>query len=314
MLLTTALFSALLLFQTYDDGDNAGGTIKWLDDPAAAAEQARKTKKPIMFYVLGRSDDRDDDIERDQKRAMADKTVVGLSKRFICCKLSRSRHAELLKGLGGPREPQMYLVFADPAGKPIGDPVGSMAAGRADSLAQKLAAVFRVYRKALFEKELKATLEKTDAKPAEVKKALEQIDEFTILEADTAVIGVLKREGVDKATEKAGYALLARLSTKPAVEFLLERAADKDAGALKALSDVTPYAASWMIPSLEGEDPDLRAAVYQAMAKVTKYDKPKPSRFWEGKNQKAISDEIQKIKKHVENVSGKWRDRYEEYR
>lgn len=316
LLLTT--FAALLWFQSYGDSGDGGGKIRWLDDPKAAVDQAKKTHRPIIFYVLGRTDDRDDDIERDQKRALADPLVTELSKRFVCCKLSRSRHRDVLESLKLRSEYQMYMVFVRPGGGLI-DQLDGLGVSKKDTLAQKMAAVFRVYRKELFEKELKPVLAASDAKPADVKKALEMIDEYTIVDADRAVIDLLKREGVDKSTEKAGYGLLAKLSTKPAVDFLLEKAADKQAlgpktAALKVLGDCTPGGAELMLPALDGEDAELRLAVYQAVAKITRAKDVKQPRFWEGKNERAMSEEMQRIKKHVESVARKWRDRYEEYR
>lgn len=309
----TTIATVLSLLLCFQDSGDAGGKIKWIEDPKAAVEDAKKSARPILFYVLGRSDDRDDDIERDQKRAMADDTVVRLARRFVCCKLSRSRHRDVLEGLGLKSEYQMYMVFVRPDGTLI-DQLDGLGVAKTDTLQQKLAVVFRVYRKEYFNKELAPLLSEEKTKAAEIKKAFARIEEFTILDADAAIIALLKRPNVDKSILKSGQELLAALSTKPAVDYLLEAAGKGDEQAAKVLEKCTPGAAENMLPALDEDDEKLRLLVYTAVTKICRVKDAKPARFWEGKNEKVKADEIQRVKNLVEKVARRWKERYEEYR
>src|SRR5262245_13135806 len=89
-----ALAAADAVAQYSGPAKTGGATIKWSQDVAQAVEQARKTRLPLMFWVIGSSNDRAemDDVERDQVRAFGNPQVLELSKRFICCKMSRTRH------------------------------------------------------------------------------------------------------------------------------------------------------------------------------------------------------------------------------
>ena len=92
---------------------------------------------------------------------------------------------------------------------------------------------------------------------ADLKQALKVIDEFTILDADQTVVKLLERPGVNASIGKACYDVLATLSTKPAVEALLERAATEDKNALRVLPKCTPLAAEQMLDRLSLEAPEL---------------------------------------------------------
>ena len=52
--------------------------IPWRTEPQDAVREAKANKRPLMVYVLSSSRDRDDDIERDQRRRrIADRRAVG---------------------------------------------------------------------------------------------------------------------------------------------------------------------------------------------------------------------------------------------
>ncbi len=64
---------------------SAQSAISWMDDPKAGVEAAKKSKKPLMIYVLAGTKDRDEEIERGQKRSLADPRVVKMSKANARC-------------------------------------------------------------------------------------------------------------------------------------------------------------------------------------------------------------------------------------
>ena len=62
-------------------------TIQWRTDVPGAVASSKQTRLPIMFYVLGRNEDRDDKLDNAQKRAFTDPRVLRLSHRFITVRL-----------------------------------------------------------------------------------------------------------------------------------------------------------------------------------------------------------------------------------
>ena len=71
---------SVLIFAVLIGGVASGlaqsGGIRWQSDPQQAVAASQQTQLPLMCYLIGSSDDRDQRLERDQRRAMADPRVI----------------------------------------------------------------------------------------------------------------------------------------------------------------------------------------------------------------------------------------------
>jgi len=286
--------------------------IQWSRDAAQSVALARRTHRPLMFWVLGRSASRDHELEREQKRAFADSLVAEIGSRFVPVKLSRSRYHDVLEQWGLPANANLEIVFTTPDGEVI-DRLSPGGAAEPDSLARKMTLVFQHYRQGVYERELKEKLTAAPAADSEVKAALEFVNNLLILAADTDVIALLKRAPLSPELRGDVYQTLAVLSTPGSVDALLERAADDEAAA-SALGGCTPEAAERMLTVLEGDDPRLRLIVYRAVTRICRIPGARPDRFWEGRYERPKQDEVARVRAAVERTAQRWRKRYAEYR
>ncbi|MFO0839304.1 MAG: hypothetical protein U1D55_12370 [Phycisphaerae bacterium] len=307
--LLIAPFAASALGQ-YTVGNNR--SISWTLDATAAVAEAQRSERPMMFWVLSAEGDRVDDVERDQKRAFSDNTVVDLSTRFVPVRMSRSRYRDLLVRWGLSPSTNMEIVFTTPEGDKI-DTLSPGGSSNARSLAQKMALVYRQYRNQYFEKKIKPVFEDEEAKPQALQNGLKRIREMLTLDADQAVVKLLGREKLDAGVKTAALETLATLSTRPAVKELLSRAAD-DVKASKVLPTCTPMAAEQMLDVLDGDDAEMKLVIYEAVTKICRIPNVKPAKFWENAPDRAKSEELQRVKQQVGKVARAWRDQYEEYR
>jgi hypothetical protein len=288
------------------------GAIQWSQDVEQSIARAQQTRRPIMFWVLGRSDSRDKRVERDQQQAFRDPRVLELSSRFIPAKLSRSRYRDQLEKWNLSPKTNLEIVFATPDGDKI-DTLASAGVRQADVLARKMTLVFRYYRQVLFDQELKPKLEDESTSDEELEQALKLITELVILPADQSVIALLERPSLSGGTRRAVYDALATLSTSASVEALLAHARE-DEHAAGALRNCTPDAAEQMLPALEGDDAALQLAVYHAVTRICKLRDVKPDRFWNGRYQVVKQKEIDRVRREATAVAQRWRQRYAEYR
>lgn len=288
--------------------------IRWRTDVESAVAEAKKRNTPLMFYVKGstaRKGDDLDDLEDDQRKSFRDERCYSLSQRFICVQLSRTQHKDLIEKWGLRPNLQLYVVYVQPDGTRIDwqDPLG---VATADAFAQKMARVFTAHRNAIYDAEIKASLD-AKAPVADVNAALKRIREMTILSADKEVAALLDRTDLDDKTRQTVYDTLAHLSTRASVEALLAKVQSYDDPAAKALSACNPAGASFMLSALDREGP-LRIAAYNAITKACRIKSPKPARFWDGKNEKIKSEELDRVRRQAETVIKRWREQYEEYR
>lgn len=286
--------------------------ITWSNNIEQSVALAKQTRRPLMFWVLGRSDSRDHRVERDQKQAFRDPLVVEMSSRFITAKLSRSRYRDQLVKWNLSPKTNLEIVFVTPHGERI-DTLAPQGVRKADVLARKMALVYWHYRQVMFERELKPKLEDESASDEELKPVLRLIAEFLILSADQSVINLFERESLSVGLGGEAYETLAALSTPVSVKFLLEQAVEDDRAAA-ALSRGTPDAAEQMLPALDGKDPALRLAVYRAVTRICKLREVKTDRFWEGRYQTVKQKEIDRVRRLVTAAAQRWRERYAEYR
>jgi len=286
--------------------------IHWSLNVEEAVGQAQRTKRPLMFWVLGRSDSRDDRLERDQKRAFQDPLTVELSRRFVTVRLSRSRYRDLLEKWNLSPKTNLEIVFVTPAGEKI-DTLAPQGVANADALARKMTLVFQHYRRRLFEQEIRPKLGDEETAEPELRSALALIAEFLILSADQGVIKLLERGPLSASLRNEVYDTLAALSTPASVKALLERPTE-DESAAAALARCTPDAAEQMLPALEGEDPERRLRVYHAVTRICRIHAVKPDRFWQGRIESLKRNELERVRRIVTATAGRWRERYAEYR
>jgi len=282
------------------------GGIKWQTDPEEAVALAKKTQLPLMFYVLASSDDRDDKLETRQRKALADPRVIELSKRFVPVRLSRSRHRDLLKQIGLDQTANMEIAFTAPDGEALDRPLSAGGVANADSLAQKMGLVFNFHRQRVFDRELRPILENTDARPAELRTALERIREMTIVGADTSVAALLDRKGLDPKLASVCCDVLAHLSSKISVGKLLERSAAGDRDATEALGSCTPAAAEAMMEQLRDSGGSVRLDVYRAVGKICRIKSLKPDKWWTSAKDPLKEKEIERVTALAREASKRW--------
>lgn len=307
---------ALLTAKTFAQSDSGG--IKFLTDLNAAVEQARKTKKPLMIYVLSGTKDRDDDVERDQKKAFRDPGVVRVAQRFVAVRVSRSQNKELLEKLKLPGSANMMIAFATPGLETIGD-LSPMGITNADSFVQKMNLILKAYHGKIYNEELRKILEDPEAKPAALKDALKSVQQMAIAEADGAVVKLLDREGLPEDLAKLSIQILGELSTKAAVQKLIEfvDAEDKNplrADALKALEGANPTAVDPMLEALRPDDAEFKYDIYVAVCKICKISNKKDKKYFEKANAKLKGEEIDRVSAAARKFAEKWKDQNGESR
>lgn len=297
-------------------GQNKG--IPWIRDLEKGIALAKKTDRPLMFYVEGETRTTDDQrsYSDDIRKAFQNQQVLYATRNFVPVTVVRSR-GDLKKFFENLRVGEgvtQQIVFATPAGERIDD---FRAWDQPGSLAQKASLVFRGYRKQLFDAQIKPKLEDKKTTPTELKKALKQVEDFSIVEADQSLIGLLQNARLDAEAHKMALSALAECSTPAAVEFLLKQSVSPEksaAAALAALEKCTPGAAKEMLKAFNGDDAPLKLSAYKAMVKICKIPNPKPDKFWEGKADKPLADEEARVRKEVEKNADRWQKNYGQYR
>lgn len=306
---------ALLVPGSVAQNQGEGAALRWGVDLEQAIEQAKKSNRPLMLWVIRSSDRKEnsgENMERDQKRAFSDARVVELSKRFVLSKISASRYRDQLSKWHVREGASFDVLFVNPAGDLISD-LDPSGATKPDTLALKMSEAFRAWRDKLYAEKLKPAIEGEKGSPKDQKAALETIEDLTILSADSALITLIEKEGVDESVQSKAIDVLGKLSTKPGAVALLKRAA-ADTRAEKALHACQPNVAEELLEGIGGEDSAKHWLCYSALCKICKIQNAKPEKFWSGKNQKIKDDEIKRVKELATKAAVKWRERNEEYR
>jgi hypothetical protein len=288
-----------------------GRGIVWRTDVPAAIQTAQQTHLPLMFWILGRNEDRDNNLENEQKRAFADPLVLRRAQRFVTVRLSRSVHRDILEQLGISPSTTLEVAFATPDGKLI-DKLSASGVARPQSLAEKMRLVFNVYRQQLFTGQLQPLLEKQGAAFEEVRDALETIRNLNVTAADAAVIGLLERPGLDKRLVQPCLETLARLSTKAAVDKLVELTDKGNLQAGAALAQCTPGGAEHMLAHLVDKEGGVRLEVYEALVKVCEIKSRKVPRWWERAEPEQRQKEVDRVSELVRQCAGNWKEENDE--
>jgi hypothetical protein len=287
--------------------------IQWLSNINQGIGQAKRAGLPIMFYVSGSGRD-DGDIGDAQQVTFRDPLVGEIAReRFVAVRLARSTQTkELLAQLGTPTEYGNYIVFVTPEMKLLGQvQPGQVADARV--MAQQMTMAFRKFRTELFERDIKPILEDKEAKPANLTKALKHIQKLLITEADTSVVQFVKERELSNTVRKQAYDALAKLSTQNCAKALLE-AALNDKLAEKALGRCEDGVADALIPSLDAENFNEFVIAYESLVKICGLKGKKSRGFWNGKNQRLIDEELDRVEQAARAAAQNWRQRYEPYR
>ena len=202
--------------------------IQWSREVEKSVALAKQTRRPLMFWVLGRSASRNDDVERDQKRAFRDPLVVEISSRFVAVKLSRSRYRDVLEQWDLPPNANLEIVFTTPDGELI-DRLAPGGVAEPDAFARKMTLVFQHYRDVYYELELKEKLTGAETPENEIATTLRVVNELLILSAAGDVVALLERDTLSPALRKDVYETLAVLSTRATVDALLQHATEDEA-------------------------------------------------------------------------------------
>jgi hypothetical protein len=287
--------------------------INWNEDVEKGIAQAKKANKPIMFYVLGSSSNRDDRLEREQKRAFSNARVTRLANQFVTVKLANyQQRVDLLKKWGLPEHANQIIVFASPDGKMI-DQIGGWGVDK--SLAEKMELVLDKYRQELYEQDIRPKLEDAKTSPSELKAAIARVKELEIKQADKPLAEILKRERLDEGAARLIYDALAELSTDTSVAALIERATSADqkaaSAAKTALAKCNPAGAEFMLKTLAGDNKEARAVAYEAIAKICKLKNVKPPKFWENADERLQKEEIDSVTELVKKDAAAWKKRNE---
>lgn len=287
--------------------------IQWQTDVAKAMRLAQQRNVPLLFFVPGSGRNEDSDLEDAVQRTFRDAIVVQLvEQRFVPVRLVRSSDTRaLFAQLGLRPDFGLQVVFATPAGQPMEPPTG--AATAPETFRQKLVLIFRKHRADVFNRDLKPVLDDPNADEKRLLAALKMIEDFTLLEADQAVIALARRAGLSDKVRGRVWEVLAALSTRPAVEALLE-AATQDPKAAAALEKITPGAAEYLLDAIGGEDAQRHLIAYRAAARAAGIRDVKPPRFWEGRNERIKTQEIERVRHLVRRAAKAWNEQYAEYR
>jgi len=307
-----AAVAGICLLASANVGLAQNKSIQWQQDAQKAIEQAKKAKRPLMVWITSRSDDRPEDTEQAQKRAFMNATVFEVSQRFVCLQISRSRYKDLLEKWQMPPSANLDIIWVTPDGAKI-DQISPSGAALPESLIQKMVLVFRAYRAQLFDKELRASLTDEKAKAGDVKTALDLVEQMWITQADDSLINLAKRTTLDEPTRTRAFGVLASLSTKSAVNYLLE-ASEKSKPAADALNKGTPAGAGHLLDAMAGEDKAKAIRAYTAICRMCKISDAKPEKFWDSDNAKIKSDEQDRVKKLAEKAAEAWEKKVGQYR
>lgn len=281
--------------------------IPWRTDPQQAVAEAQRTMRPLMVYVLAASRDRDNNVEREQRRALADPRVLRQAQNFVPLRLSRSVHRDVLKDFGLPESANMQMSFVAPDGQVLGD-LSAGGVGQPDSLARKLALTFDVFRKKIYDERVKPVLTAADAQPADVTAALRIVVQFRIAAAEADLMTLLDQPQLDAAGRATAYEALAALSTPGAVDKLIELTRAGDTRAAASLEKCTPAAAERVFAQLDPNADPFEYALYKAVTQICGIRNAKAERYFERAKPRMKEQELERVGKLVEQAAQRWRE------
>lgn len=309
-----SMFAAWILLTAAQSAVRADNPIQWMSDLQEGVRTAKRTQRPILFYVPGSREDRGSDLRSYMVETFRDRMVNEIVwSRFVPVRLQRSNeNLQMLAKLGAPVAVGLYLAVVTPDGELVGV-ISPLQAANPQTLVEGLTDLFRKYRTDLFTRELGRMLEDPESKPAQIAYALRLIRQFLIVEADDSVVRVLERDDLTDGLRGDVYETLAVLSTKASVKALLKRAAD-DPLARRALGQCTPGGAEALLPGLRSDDPELASDVYAAVVAICRVPEAKGPAFWKNAGDEDKQREIERVEKRVTERAERWRSRVADIR
>lgn len=303
-LTTTSLATILTLILGADA--LAQRPVQWISSPQRGVAQARKTFRPVLFYVPGDDGGGDNDMEDAQRIALRDSVVREIiESRFVPVRLNRSNAAkQILQEIGAPTNYGNYLAVVSPNGKLIRQIPPRDVAG-VDPLKRTLTNVFRQYRNEFYKEQIQAVLKAEKLDKSKILVALDQIQEFIITDADADVAALFEHEKLNPRIEREICDTLAVLSTPKAVEALVDQLG-KVRYAEKALEKCTTGAAQHLLGMLKTKEGAVRPDVYQAIVEICNIDDGKPSRYWQSAPKDRQQEEIQRITEIAQKKATRW--------
>ncbi len=280
--------------------------INWRRDPQQAVAEAQRTGLPIMAYVRASERYRDDQLDREHKRSFRDPRIMKKAEMFVPLLMSRAQHRQILTQFGFSERANMVMSFVTPTGEQLGQ-ISAQGIAQVESLSQKLTKVYQAYGQHLYKNEVKPRLDKKKLKPGEVKQALELVARFRIQAAEKDVIELLERDRVPASVQRYVYETLAILSSKDAVEKLIELAREDDKLARQALDKCNPVAAEMMLEGLKAEPGEFDFLLYEVVTTICRVPDTKPERWFENSNEHMLREEIDRVSNIVRTVAKRWK-------
>jgi hypothetical protein len=290
----------------------AQNPIQWNANTRAAIDRAHEQQLPLIFWVTESTGVFDSSDLRDaQAESFRDPTVVAIAEHyFVPVRISRnSRMLEEAQRLGLPTSHGLYVAVITSDGRlleqidpgKVADPV---------IFAERLTAVFRSYRDALYKEQLKSILTSPESTKADVRVALQTIWRLNILSADQDIVGLLDRSDLLPVERQRLYGMLAAFATKPCVDALLLRAAGGDRDAAAALGKAEAGALEFLLPQLPTEESatELQVAAYNAAAQISGMSR-KPATFWTGAKPEVRAKELESLTTRAHTVWEYWNER-----
>jgi hypothetical protein len=300
---TTALALLLVVTAGAYAQNNA---VVWSRNVQAAVSEAQRTGKPLMVYVLASERYRDDQLDREQKRTFRDPRVMEKAKSFVPLRLSRAQHRDMLDDFGFGEHSNMVINFVSPDGEVLGS-ISAPGIAQEESMLQKMSRILDVYGKHIFDTKVKPVLDDKKAKPNDMRQAIALIAQFRIKSADKAVLEVLERERLDGSTKKICLDTLAVLSTKAAVEKLLEEARGGDKLAERALGNCNPAGAELLLDELKADVEPFDYMIYQTLVKICRVPEARPERYMENSSLQRKQEEVERVKNIVRETARRWK-------
>jgi hypothetical protein len=286
---------------------SADSGIQWERDARRAVAQAQQSRRPLMFWILGSTANRDRRLVNAQRAAFADPRVLDLSRYFVPTRLSQSADADAIAELGLPPRINMEVVFVTPEGGPI-DRLAASTVSDADALARNMKRILDVHRRGLYVREIEPVLTEKHSRPRELRTALERVRAFRITYADKTIVDLLARDGLDRGVAQLAVGVLAGLSTPAGIEKLAKLSGEGDDHASEALKSVTPVGAELLLEHLVNENGSVRMAIHDAIVTSCRIENPRPAGWWERAAEDPRKSEIDRVRALTKQAAERWRE------
>ena len=291
--MSRALLSTIVLLPLLAAPATAQG-LKWSRDVEAAVQNARRAQSPMMFYLVDRSRRTNDDLRQRQAAVFRDVRVAAAAKGFVCVELPIDQHPELAHRWGLPERSSRYVVYTTPDG----DKVHQSGVGSVDGFVRQIRQGRRQFVQHVWDAELLPVFRANKSDQTELLAAVRRVGDLKITEADFYLAQIVEKREISDGLRGQAFRVLGVLSTKLAVETLVDYAL-ADPRAAKALEECDPIGAERMLSFLESGDARLRAIIYNAVTRICNVARPKNEMFWENADERAQADELRRVRDAV---------------